>query len=106
MDNFIQCLTQYLVPEINAERWQLMWNIFNLLCGVASTAVIYMLFHHWNDRKRPFGPQPFNRWRKIRLIALSVFSLYILGLASEFLRSPDLEFPRKCKITTRLSSRP
>lgn len=93
MENFIRCLTEYLVPEIGSERWQLMWNILNLLCGIASTATMYSLFNHWNDKKRPFGPQPFQMGRKIGLSIASVLSLYIMGLASEFLQRPDLEFP-------------
>lgn len=93
MENFIRCLTEYLVPEIGSERWQLMWNILNLLCGIASTAIMYSLFNHWNDKKRPFGPQPYQMGRKIGLSIASVLSLYIMGLASEFLQRPDLEFP-------------
>ena len=93
MEDFIHCLMQYLVPQIDSGRWQLMWNICNLLCGVVSTALVYTLYYHWYEKKFPTDQHPFNLKKKLGLIALSVFSLYILGLASEFLQRPDVEFP-------------
>lgn len=93
MENFIRCLTEYLVPEIGSERWQLMWNILNLLCGIASTATMYSLFRHWSNKKQPSGQQLALPGRQIGWGIAAVLSLYVMGLASEFLQSPDPKFP-------------
>lgn len=93
MENFIRCLTEYLIPEIGSERWQLMWNILNLLCGIASTATMYSLFRHWSNKKQPSGQQLALPGRQIGWGITAVFSLYVMGLASEFLQCPDPKFP-------------
>lgn len=89
----MEIFLRYFAPDIGAERWQLMWNLLNLFCGVASTAAVYAWYNHWNPGKKPFGSPNRNLKKQIPLLCLSVFTLYMMGLASEFLKNPDVEFP-------------
>lgn len=93
METFLRCLFAYFAPDIASERWQLLWNVCNLLCGAGATAIVYALITRWKPGKPTAGSRVQNLKKQILPICLSVFALYIMGLGSEFLRNPDPTFP-------------
>ena len=85
----METLKEFLVPYIGSAKWQIPWNVLNLVAGVMATAMLAQILARlmgWNNGNR-------GRKQTILLIGIAVSIQGLLAAASGFLRYPDLEFP-------------
>ncbi len=92
-DNMMEILLQLFAPEIASDRWQWLWNFCNLMCAVASTGILTMLYHRLGNRNAVIGPQVRNRKKTVIAVTLAVLTQFLVIASSQFLQRPDREFP-------------